>query len=492
MKKIINLLTLIFLLAGFIFISNSCSEEFFDTPTGNSIKPSNHYEYYIDAELSYFGCFVFLQDLVDNLVLVNGLRSDIMDVTENADRDMIDINNHVLTTTNPYLDPSVYYKIIINVNEVIPNLPGILEKDKDFDSTRLYAYTGALVTLRSWCYFVLARLNGEVGYIEGNLTEVDPSKPPKYYSKAEIIDILIRDLIPYYDDDDIFRFAFDHLALLGELYLEKNDYAKAIRYFKKCIDGDGSPGYMVNTDYGTRNWGDIFINSVSQFETVITAVPFSYKDGQPNILEVIFKDYYMVKPSSLIINAYNSQVPLTPEAEPGDIYRGEGITYDYNGSDEPVITKYSLEEGDGYSADVCIYRDADIHLLLAEALNRNGDSENALVLLNLGMSQASNRPDAYARWSSNAGVRGRVSLQAVSASSVEAVEDLIIQERALELAFEGKRWFDLVRIASRRNDPSYLANKVAAKFDDPAKAEQIRSKLMDTENWYLPLSKISE
>ena len=55
----------------------------------------------------------------------------------------------------------------------------------------------------------------------------------------------------------------------------------------------------------------------------------------------------------------------------------------------------------------------------------------------------------------------------------------------MELAFEGKRWFDLVRIAERRNDPAYLANKVAAKFSDPARAEMIRNKLMDPNNWYL-------
>ena len=487
MKKIINALSIVFILTGFIVISNSCTDEFFDTPTGNRFEPDQHYEYYIDADLSYLGCFVYLQDLVDNLVLVNGLRSDIMDVTQNADRDMIDINNHVLSPDNPYLDPSVYYKIIINVNEVIPNLPGILEKDRDFDSTILYAYTGALVTLRAWCYFVLARLNGEVGYIEGNLTEVDPSKPPKYYSKAEIINILISELLPYYDDEDIFRFNVDHYALLGELYLEKNDYWNAIFYLKMCIDGDGSPGYMVTDDYSSRNWADIFINSAGQFETVITAVPFSFKDGQPNILEVIFKDNYMVKPSSVIINRFDSQVQLN--AELGDKYRGKGITYDYI-NNEPVIKKYSLEEGDGYSADVCLYRDSDIHLLLAEALNRNGDSENALVLVNLGMSQATERPKSFNRWSSNAGVRGRVLLQPVSSGSVEGVEDLILQERSLELAFEGKRWFDLVRVASRRNDPSYLANKVAAKFSDPAKAAEIKSLLSNPENWYLPLSKI--
>lgn len=44
---------------------------------------------------------------------------------------------------------------------------------------------------------------------------------------------------------------------------------------------------------------------------------------------------------------------------------------------------------------------------------------------------------------------------------IEAVEDLIIDEDALELAFEGSRFSDLARVALRRNDPSYLAKRVA-------------------------------
>ena len=68
--------------------------------------------------------------------------------------------------------------------------------------------------------------------------------------------------------------------------------------------------------------------------------------------------------------------------------------------------------------------------------------------------------------------------------SIEYVEDKIVEELALETAFEGNRFQDLMRIAVRRNDPSYLAKKVAAKHSGNESA--IEAKLQDMNNWYLP------
>jgi hypothetical protein len=66
-----------------------------------------------------------------------------------------------------------------------------------------------------------------------------------------------------------------------------------------------------------------------------------------------------------------------------------------------------------------------------------------------------------------------------------------MQEEALETAFEGYRWQDLLRIALRRQstDPNYLADKIATKFEaagDGASAALVRSRLANKENWYLP------
>lgn len=71
------------------------------------------------------------------------------------------------------------------------------------------------------------------------------------------------------------------------------------------------------------------------------------------------------------------------------------------------------------------------------------------------------------------------------AYQIPLVEDLIIDEMALEGAFEGNRFYDLLRVALRRGNPAYLADPVSRRRGETD--ERLRSLLMDTHNWYLPL-----
>jgi hypothetical protein len=61
---------------------------------------------------------------------------------------------------------------------------------------------------------------------------------------------------------------------------------------------------------------------------------------------------------------------------------------------------------------------------------------------------------------------------------------MIIGERARELAYEGERFYDLMRVAKRRNDPSYLAKKVSEKFPEDRR-EAMYNLLLDEKNWYI-------
>ena len=58
---------------------------------------------------------------------------------------------------------------------------------------------------------------------------------------------------------------------------------------------------------------------------------------------------------------------------------------------------------------------------------------------------------------------------------------------ALEGAFEGYRFNDLMRVALRRNNPDYLAYPIGLRNGYKNTDEKLREKLQNPKNWYLPL-----
>ena len=83
-----------------------------------------------------------------------------------------------------------------------------------------------------------------------------------------------------------------------------------------------------------------------------------------------------------------------------------------------------FQEG-GPDHDWIEMRLADVILLYAEALNENGNTSGALTELNK--------------------IRTRAGLPNSTAITQAEVRQAIQDERRLEFAFEGQRWFDLVR-----------------------------------------------
>jgi len=170
-----------------------------------------------------------------------------------------------------------------------------------------------------------------------------------------------------------------------------------------------------------------------------------------------------------------------------------------------------------YTRQLPLIRTPHLYLRLAEALNRTGKPSLAFAVLKYGLTQETltdpqkvmpreiEGGEAYVNFSwahsngsnQNVGTARRglgrglpfdkenyiIVEQPSLADSIVVVEDMIVEEMAAETAFEGNRFFDLLRVARHRNSwPAYAAERVSRRFDDASAA---LNKLNNTDVWWI-------
>lgn len=330
--------------------------------------------------------------------------------------------------------------------------------------------------------------------------------------------------------------------VLGDLYLWNGDYEKAaIEYYNLMAENfyvinnwftstwTVENGVFVSRELEDQDW--MFMFSLNTNEQ-ITLISGSTEYGSSSKLDSL-STYQQITPSTTAINNWNNQTyyysasAFTEGDLRGDfgsyispesfIYFGINLDDDFTTN---TIMKFSFMTTTTSKA-IAIYRSGLLYLRYAEAVNRAGKPNLAFAVLKHGLNAETLAVDTlvpkhekYSMYSDSTGTfidyvdfdeidfdnnigvhsRGcgninlasdfRIPASSSTQDSILYVEDKIIEELALETAFEGNRFHDLMRIAIRRNNNSYLANKVAEKYN--SNKEVIRNKLLDENNWYLP------
>ena len=340
-------------------------------------------------------------------------------------------------------------------------------------------------------------------------------------------------------------FYINKKCLLGDLYLWNDDFHKAAVIYKQVMETTTAAGtgnsyayydtYTLNSgsdnDAVTQSaWQTFFSRSTQDREYQsewIWSMVFDSNFAPENPFINLFANSggkYLVKPSQTAIDNWNAQ--RQTDGTPFD-YRAQ-VTYKMiNG--QPVIIKFLynyINATTGIPASPLtkngkwfLYRTPTLHLRFAEAANRDGQTKIAWALVNAGIKGAFNDPNVAdtlsrithlpfpydfdarkldaptirGKYHRNLGIRARVNATLLDTilqhnDQMLPMEDKIIDEAALELAYEGNRWQDLLRIAHRRNDPAFLADKVYNKLlkDGNPAAADVRARLMDPNKWFLP------
>jgi hypothetical protein len=335
-------------------------------------------------------------------------------------------------------DWDYYFSIVGAANNVICNIDSV--PDPTFTLAERKQWKSEALILRAMIYFDIVRLWGDVPIItvqppaitNANIAEVYHLYYPPRDPVIKVYQQMISDLntalesggAPAIDNTNKFKFSRTVAnALLAKIYAEKpvQDYDKVIQY---CTE--------VQKDVTlVPNFGDLFDMNAAKTDV-------KNRNTSESIFEINFSGgglwytwlvgidqsdpsskYDWAKwctPSRDLIAAFDKAGDQVRKNET-IIYANVTWSNEYPSNNYPFMYKYRSK-----FHSVIKLRLADLLLLKAEAYVQKGDAASATTLVNQ--------------------IRTRAKI--TTPLSTVTLDD-VLNERRLELAFEGQRWFDLVR-----------------------------------------------
>jgi hypothetical protein len=425
----------------------------------------------------------------------------------------------------------------------------------------------AVKAFRAWTYLELVKAYGEVPLVtEPLMTEREAAAAVDGPRKGikEICEFFINDLTPYaYVEAPDYGspgsrpseyFFIPTRALLGDLCLWADRYEEAAKWYSDYLNDKTDPILMEDGNRVRWYQPNVYTSPMGNFRVEnerLSYIPMEIRifDGTISDLKNIYGStrennyFFQIEPSQGMRNISASQincieyktnistdtiyVPQTGMSDNlyiGDLRLSSVYRISSRGAQDPY-EEYSSKSQDinkiSESA-ITTYRSPMVYLRFAEALNRAGYPQSAMLILKYGLcnenarayvdtieyagsKQYINFDETIFRRENVIGIHSRGSgdaqcnkyydvpqpetqlatRQDTVSYQIPLVEDMIITEMALEGAFEGYRFYDLMRVALRRNDPAYLADPVSRRNGEADAA--VHSLLMNKKNWYLPL-----
>ena len=355
----------------------------------------------------------------------------------------IEANTQDSENKNVVGDWHYYQEAVHQANQIICNIDRIKETDPEMTEREWGQWKSEALILKSYALFLMSQIWGDIpvenvlppDITEDNVEEVYPLYYPGRTSRAEVYEQLITDLTfacenapdVNHSNKYLLSKAFAH-GLLARVYAEKTaqDWNKVIEHCE-IVE---SMGFKLVDDYA-QMWAYDDNDAVRNTTESIFEVAWTDKASGHWIWMMYHRNAYnpddsyswikWITPSRSLIAAYESE---------GDTERANAsITYDKAGWSNyyPADAYAFMHKCPTNVSSIILMRLGEIYLLHAEALAMTGNLQKATEYVNK--------------------IRNRAGIEEYDQAFAdqETAIDKILHERRLELAFEGFRFWDLVR-----------------------------------------------
>jgi starch-binding outer membrane protein, SusD/RagB family len=462
------------LCVAMLFLPTSCNN-WLDLKPQDGITKDKFWKTKEQVQAAVTGCYAAMMNgLPETLFLWGELRADMLTNTFNTKAEELDFINVNILPSNSITNWRSVYQIINYCNTVIDFAPAVLENDKTFTQEALNGYLAEAKTLRALMYFYLVRTFRDVPLkIIATSTDNEIQQIPKN-TAAEVLAQITKDLseaepnapLTYgsqaMDKGRITRFTVN--ALQADVSLWNDKYADALVACDKIIK---------STKFGLIQ-GFVFYNTVFvQGNSNESVFELQYDRQKLNGFYPMF-----VTPRRFIASPYVMDEVFTQDftddtkkdlrGDEASVRATDGLIWKFVGQNASTVR--AIDES---YAHWVFYRYADVLLMKAEALTNLNRGQEALNIIKTIRDRATALPFTDKK---------------PDASDVAAISDFILEERAREFAFEGKRWYDLLRFAKRNNYKRIdLLFDMAVRSTPPDRQQSAIAKYRDSNSHYLPI-----